>query len=135
MAKGKTPIVFENCGGGGCAINTKLDRYQTSFYPGFSYTTGRSVKVDKKGRTKVQQTPPCATSRETCPVQLIFDEGTPKLRFCKKAGNKKPGYTVRVSNAEEAQKIAESACACWKRNKKNFTKCFPSDTALGRARR
>lgn len=54
---------------------------------------------------------PCGSPRATCPVQLIWIDGKPNLRFCKVQGE--PGYTVPVSNVREAMEISNEACKDW----------------------
>jgi len=56
--------------------------------------------------------PPCDQLRAQCPVQLIFVQGQPTLRFCKKKS--RPGYLVPVSSPAQAQSLAEKACRAWK---------------------
>lgn len=59
--------------------------------------------------------PPCGSQRAACPVQLVFVKGQPSLRFCKKKN--KPGYLVPVNSPEQAQAMAQKACATWKKIK------------------
>lgn len=73
-----------------------------------------------------KQANPCAQKRKTCPVQLVYRGGKPQLRFCVKAGNKKPGFLVPVKNASEANRLAEGACAHWRKSRKRFTKQNPA---------
>lgn len=54
---------------------------------------------------------PCGSSRSTCPVQLVWVDGKPNLRFCK--AKKEPGYLVPVRNVAEAMQISDEACAKW----------------------
>jgi hypothetical protein len=54
---------------------------------------------------------PCGSPRSTCPVQLVWVDGKPNLRFCRELG--KPGHLVPVSNISEAMKISDAACAKW----------------------
>ena len=49
--------------------------------------------------------------RKTCPVQFVWVEGKPNLRFCLESDN--PGYLVPVANVSEAMRISEEACAKW----------------------
>lgn len=72
------------------------------------------------------QANPCAQSRKTCPVQLVYRDGKPNLRFCITAGNKKPGFLVPVQTAREANQLAEDACAHWRKSGKKFTKSNPA---------
>lgn len=76
---------------------------------GFSYTTGEGYGAR-----------PCATNRETCPVQLFFKKGVPHLRFCYEKG--KPGFVHAVKDPIEAQKLAVKACECWSQTR-DFRKC------------
>lgn len=78
---------------------------------------------------------PCSTKRKSCPLQLIFQDGVPYLRLCKKAGNRKPGYLVPAGTPAEAAARASELCACWRANRKRFEKCNIDRTRLGRARR
>lgn len=60
------------------------------------------------------QSDPCGdpkNPRTGCPVQLVFIEGAPNLRFCEKPGE--PGYLVPVDSPEHAEKIARKACEKW----------------------
>lgn len=54
---------------------------------------------------------PCASDRSTCPVQLVWVNGRPNLRFCKT--KKKPGYLVPVKSVSEAMRISDEACKKW----------------------
>jgi len=95
--------ILDDCGGRGCRIKAPAS-HRVVLHPSptrfaFDYTT-KSL--------------PCQQKRTGCPVQLLFDRGQPKVRFCKRAGNKQPGYTIAVRSAEEAQRISSEACACWK---------------------
>jgi hypothetical protein len=82
--------------------------------------TGERCVQEEKGKciAKIRDTyckpkkeNPCASDRKSCPVQLIFIEGTPNLRFCRKRD--KPGFIVPVASPEKAQQLAEEACADW----------------------
>jgi hypothetical protein len=53
---------------------------------------------------------PCS-QRSTCPVQLVWVDGKPNLRFCRELG--KPGYLVPVPDVKEAMRISDAACAKW----------------------
>lgn len=91
---------------------------------GFRYTT---------------QAGPCPSLRSSCPVQLFYKKGQPKLRFCRVQPRKKAklkpgekpkfvkakapkqkGFTVDVSSADDAQRIAAAACRCWKKSPDGF---------------
>ena len=72
---------------------------------------------------------PCVTKRRSCPLQLIFKDGVPYLRLCKRAGNKKPGFLIPAGTPAEANTRAQAACACWRANKKSFKNCPGIDTA------
>lgn len=54
---------------------------------------------------------PCSTVRQTCPVQFVFKNGEPHLRFCGARG--KPAPLVKVENPTQAQALARKACAEW----------------------
>lgn len=54
---------------------------------------------------------PCNSPRSTCPVQLVWVEGKPNLRFCKVQGE--PGHMVAVSDVREAMAVSEEACRDW----------------------
>lgn len=118
MARGRTPIVFDDCGGRGCTISSSTRRYDVSSYPGFDYTT-QAQPCASAGRSKDGK-----KTRSTCPVQLIFKNGQPKLRFC--ATQKQPGRVIPVDSAEEAQRISSELCACFKKNRKQWGKCIPA---------
>lgn len=135
---------FMDCGSDkGCLIGPGGKFTGRSTFPGFDYTSGRRVTKGKKGQTIVTQSTPCGGIRDkttkklklrnTCPVQFFFDRGQPKLRFCVKP--KSPGYTLAVSSPKEAQRIAEEACKCWRKNKKSFKKCDVAQFALGGRKR
>lgn len=64
---------------------------------------------------------PCSSSRKTCPVQLVYRQGRPHLRFCLKAGNNKPGWLVPVQSPSAAMELAKEACEQWAANKRRFT--------------
>lgn len=96
--------------------------------PAFAYTTAASkCKVDEWKVGKRQGSDPYTPKerrlkiRQSCPVQLVFVEGVPHLRFCYATG--KPGPLVRATSPADAQKIAESTCACWHKNNRSFSKC------------
>lgn len=86
--------------------------------------TGQRCVTEKEGECLEQiydtyckpKDDPCVTTRKGCPVQFIFVEGKPTLRFCTEP--KKPGHIVPVDSPEEAQRLAEEACKDWKRGKK-----------------
>ncbi|MGL4258001.1 MAG: hypothetical protein ACRCSL_16830 [Microbacterium sp.] len=54
---------------------------------------------------------PCSSVRQTCPVQFVFKNGDPYLRFCGERG--KPAPLVKVENPTQAQALAQEACAEW----------------------
>jgi len=54
---------------------------------------------------------PCGSPRATCPVQLVWVDGKPNLRFCREQG--KPGYLVPVTDVREAMRVSDAACAKW----------------------
>lgn len=54
---------------------------------------------------------PCGSPRATCPVQLVWVNGKPNLRFCKEQGEQ--GYMVPVNNVQEAMRISDDACRDW----------------------
>lgn len=106
---------IDTCGGRGCVITRPAGARIAVAFPGFSYSSGSMRPRSAKGYS-----PPCGTARKTCPVQLVFDHGQPKLRFCRAKGE--PGRLVAVSSAEEAQRVASKACACWRKTK-SFDRC------------
>ena len=58
--------------------------------------------------------PPCGSAKEmrsSCPVQLMYLEGKPALRFCVRP--QAPGFVVPVQSPEQAEAIARRACAKW----------------------
>jgi hypothetical protein len=133
------PHVFDACGRGGCDITRPGGKWNVAVHPdAFRFTyTNRNVKKDKK-TGKITETPavPCASKRTTCPVQLIYKDGQPMLRFCTKAGNRRPGHVIPVNDAMEAQRIAAAACQCWKQHGGDFSRCEAvTSHALGRVRR
>jgi len=77
---------------------------------------------------------PCGTSRKTCPVQFVWREGKPHLRFCKTrmtedglpAPAPGPGWLVPIKSADEAAKLAKSACERWSANGYAFTEDNPA---------
>lgn len=54
---------------------------------------------------------PCGSPRSTCPVQLVWVDGKPNLRFCKEQN--KPGYLVPVKDVRDAMAVSNAACASW----------------------
>jgi hypothetical protein len=103
---------------------------------------------------------PCGTSRKTCPVQFVWRDGKPNLRFCKTlitfegegADQKRitrptpgPGWLVPVKSAQEAAKLAKEACERWTANKNTLyaddpvvklaLKAYPESGGLGGKRR
>lgn len=68
---------------------------------------------------------PCATERQTCPVQFVFKAGEPHLRFCGEKGQRAP--LVKVSSPKEAQELARKACARWE----STTKRYPEGSVRG----
>jgi hypothetical protein len=77
-------------------------------------------------------TTPCKEKRRGCPLQLIFKDGQPYLRLCRT--RKKPGVVVPVTTPEETFRLSKDLCACWKTNRRSFTKCTAKGAALGRTR-
>lgn len=65
---------------------------------------------------------PCATARQTCPVQFVFKGGEAHLRFCgKKRGQ--PAPLVKVGDDPvRAQQLARNACAAWESSTKRNAK-------------
>lgn len=120
MAKNR----IDTCGGNGCVITRPAGGRIAVQFPGFSYSSG-----SMRPRTSKSFSAPCGTARKTCPVQLVFDRGQPKLRFCRTKNE--PGHLVAVSSAEEAQRIASEACDCWRKNRKSFKHCAVSSGPLG----
>ncbi len=96
-------------------------------------TTSKSVEacgVHARGPNKGKPKPcnkPCNTLSKRCPVQLVFAEGQPTLRFCRSKGE--PGYVQPISSAAEAVKISGEACRHWAKHK-SFDKFFPAGTPL-----
>lgn len=101
-------------------------------------TTSKSVEacgVHRSGPDKGKPKPcnkPCNTLSKRCPVQLVFAEGQPTLRFCRTKGQ--PGFVKPISSAAEAVKISSAACHHWAQHK-SFDGYFPKDTPLRGARR
>lgn len=61
---------------------------------------------------------PCSTVRQTCPVQFVFKNGEPHLRFCGERG--KPAPLVKVTDPSQAQKLAQEACNRWEKTAKRY---------------
>ena len=84
-----------------------------------------------------------AVGLRTCPVQLVFVNGTPYLRMCVAAG--KPGFLVKVKDGADAYDAAGRACAeagfAIPASKKVFDRALlkranvEAEDALGRVRR
>lgn len=88
---------------------------------GCRFTKGKLDPRDAaREECQAQSSPPCATSRKSCPVQLVFDKGTPALRFCFEKGQK--GHAHRFTDVEAAARFAEEACKCWSKTG-SFEKC------------
>lgn len=123
-SRGRESTVFESCGGSGCAIPSTGGRYKIQEgVPGFSYTT-QAKPCAAAGRSRTGK-----KTRSTCPVQLIYKNGQPYLRFC--LAQKRPGKVIAVSSADEAQRVSAEVCKCWRKNRKQFGKCLPASTPLG----
>jgi hypothetical protein len=90
----------------------------------------KQVPADFSREECLDAATPCATARTLCPVQFVWKGGKPALRFCLKSGNKKPGWLVPVSSPQEAQKLAEGACACWGKHGKRFSPSCPGARAI-----
>lgn len=98
----------------------KADGKPVRYKPEMRFTGKRclSGKPDASCRDKAydafcqgSSVDPCASPRATCPVQLVWVDGRPNLRFCKERG--KPGYLVKVKNVAEAMQISKEACDKW----------------------
>lgn len=61
-------------------------------------------------RCKGTYTKPCG-DRASCPVQLVWLDGKPNLRFCDTQGQ--PGNLVPVKDVDEAVAYANKACEAW----------------------
>lgn len=61
---------------------------------------------------------PCSEARKACPVQLVWVEGKPHLRFCKLVGQ--PGYMVPVDSPEQGYALSKKACGKWGSWPENF---------------
>lgn len=89
---------------------------------------GQQVEPIRDWRCGPQDTKPCQASskegRRSCPVQLVWRDGSPYLRFCTETN--KPGHLVAVDNPRDAQGLAARACAQWKRDGKRFTADNPA---------
>ena len=91
------------------------------YKPGSAFTGMRCRTKLKKGEQCTDKvydafcwgsdSKPCGSARSTCPVQLVWVDGKPNLRFCKQLGE--PGYLVPVKDVKEAMKISTDACAQW----------------------
>jgi hypothetical protein len=85
--------------------------------PVFTGKRGGIVDSFCKGNEK-----PCSEARKACPVQLVWREGKPHLRFCRLVG--KPGYLVPVDSPEQAHQLSKKACSTWGNWPKDF---FPDN--------
>lgn len=84
-----------------------------------------------------------AAGLRSCPVQLVFVNGTPYLRLCTQAY--RPGFLVKVKDGADAYDAAGRACAeagfSVPANKKVFDRALlkranvEAEDALGRVRR
>ena len=81
--------------------------------PVFSGKRNGIVDSFSKGNEK-----PCSEARKACPVQLVWREGKPHLRFCRLVG--KPGYLVPVDSPEQAHQLSKKACSTWGNWPKDF---------------
>jgi hypothetical protein len=90
-------------------------------------STSKSVDyID--GRRKTAPKPCQGTKkRKTCPVQLVFDQGQPFLRFCRQ--DNEAGFRVDVNSPEEATKAAKDACSHWATHG-SFDTFFPEGAPL-----
>jgi hypothetical protein len=61
-------------------------------------------------RCKESRSKPCG-DRASCPVQLVWLEGKPNLRFCNEQDE--PGYLVSVKDPAQATIYAKKACEAW----------------------
>jgi len=88
----------------GCEEET----YRTKSGPKTKFT-GR-LKSGKPDTYCKPTSKPCE-DRSSCPVQLVWLEGRPHLRFCVTPDH--PGHVVGVESAHDAQALAKKACANW----------------------
>jgi hypothetical protein len=95
---------------------------------------------------------PCSTARKTCPVQFVWRDAKPNLRFCgtkltaSGQPNPKPGpgWLVPVASVQEAVKLSEEACERWSANGYKLNDndpliarakaAYPKSDGLGRSR-
>jgi hypothetical protein len=114
--KAKTPKCFHSEGEAVEAAGGK----QVSYSPELKFT-GKRCRSGSTACAKSDQTydafcagsnsDPCGSPRATCPVQLVWVEGKPNLRFCKVQGE--PGYMVPVKDVSEAMRVSDEACENW----------------------
>lgn len=104
LRKAKGSVLFD-CGGKACAITKRPAgaRAQVELAD-FKYTTTGT---------------PCGSARTGCPVQLIYKQGKPLLRFC--TTKNRPGHVIHVKDAKSAASWAKKACQDWEKNGRRFT--------------
>lgn len=95
---------------------------------GYTSPSVRAARGDKKGVPKNSQACAQAAKRKSCPVQLVFDSGQPKLRFCGKEPG--PGPLLDIVDPVIAQAEANRACDHWRQHG-SFEGFFASGTPLG----
>lgn len=86
----------------------------------------KTINIDPRPQCQVFS-PPCKQSRATCPVQLIWVNGQPNLRFCGQTNRRAP--SVPVSSPAQANDLARSLCSCWN-NGKDFAQCAMPEGAV-----
>ena len=129
------PVVVEDCQGRGCKV--PAGKISVNTYTGYNYTTPSVDYV--RGKRGKGFTKPCPAAKTLCRAQLVFVEGSPFLRICRKRG--KPGYLVAVKDARHANKVSAAICACTWQSGGNVDACVERVEpgaplgGLGRARR
>ncbi|MCP4243508.1 MAG: hypothetical protein GY772_23380 [bacterium] len=82
------------------AVAEKADTRFTGYLEDGSYDTRCKESIGK----------PCS-DRVSCPVQLVWVDGKPNLRFCNEQGE--PGNLVGVTDPAQATAYAKDACKDW----------------------
>jgi hypothetical protein len=98
---------------------------------------GKPSWFDANSPVYTKSNPVCSVvgKGERCPVQLFFDDGHAKLRFCEDIGKK--GRVIDIGdNFVGANAKAQELCKCWTASaqdprKRSFKGCGLDDAPLG----